>query len=52
MNEKDDGVLFVTIRDDKITDLRFSLTEEELVDICRKQNTLQLMIVEIANAED
>lgn len=51
MNGKDDGVLLVTIQDDKITDLRFSLTEKELVDICKKQNTLQLLIVEMSEED-
>lgn len=41
----DDGVIFVTIRDDHIAGIQFSLKEEELLDICKKQNTLRLMIV-------
>lgn len=48
----DDGILFITMRDNKITNLQFSLTEEELIDICKNQNTLQLMIVEVTDEED
>lgn len=52
MNGKDDGVMLVDIRDDRIKALRFSLTEEELVDICKKQNTIQFMIVNVSDEED
>lgn len=52
MNGKDDGVMLVDIRDDRIKELRFSLTEEELVDICKKQNTIQFMIVNVSDEED
>lgn len=44
MQGKDDGIIFVKIRDNHIEGIRFSLKEEELLDICNKQNTLQLMI--------
>lgn len=44
MQGKDDGIIFVTIRDNHIEGIRFSFNEEELLDICEKQNTLQLMI--------
>lgn len=52
MDGKDDGVMLVDIRDDRIKELRFSLTEEELVDICKKQNTIQFMIVNVSDEED
>lgn len=45
MNGKDDGVVLITIRDNHIVGFQLSLNEEELLDICKKQNTLQLMIV-------
>lgn len=52
MNSKDDGVMLITIRDNHIIGFQLSLNEEELLDICRKQNTLQFMIVLDDDKED
>lgn len=52
MNGKDDGVVFITIRDNHIAGFQLSLNEEELLDICKKQNTLQLMIILDDDKED
>lgn len=52
MAGKDDGIIFVTIRDNHIVGIRLSIKEDELLDICKKQNTLQLMIVLDDNNEE
>lgn len=52
MDGKDDGVVLITIREGHIAEFKLGMSEEELLDICKKQNTLQLMIVLDDDKED